>query len=195
MVVSTQQLIDLYSNYSDPKGRISRDVDNGKLFPIVRGLYETDSKTEGEKLAQFIYAPSYLSFDYALYKYDLIPERVYTFTCATYRKKKTKIYKNQFGTFVYRDVPADAFPFGVEYVREGTYSYQIATREKAICDKLYICPVVHSVKDLKLMLFEDLRIDEDDFYKLDKEKILEFAPLYRSTNLNLLIKLVKGGKP
>ena len=40
------------------------------------------------------------------------------------------------------------------------------------------------------MLFEDLRIDEDAFNKLNKEDILKIAPLYRSTNLNLLVKLI-----
>ena len=44
------------------------------------------------------------------------------------------------------------------------------------------------------MLFDDLRIDEDEFNKLDKNIILKLAPLYHSTNLNLLAKLIKGEK-
>ena len=45
-------------------------------------------------------------------------------------------------------------------------------------------------KELKNLLFEDLRIDEDAFNKLNKEDILKMAPLYRSTNLNLLVKFI-----
>ena len=194
MVITIQQLLEQYSNYADPKGKISRDVKNGKLFPIVRGLYEAEKNTAGEKLAQFIYGPSYLSFDYALYKYDLIPEAVYTYTCATFNKRKRKMYTNQFGAFIYQDVPKEVFSFGVKYVKDGNYSYQIASPEKAICDKLYTLSPVKSIKNLKILLFEDLRTDEYDFEKLDKNEILKFAPLYKSTNLNLLAKLVKGDK-
>lgn len=53
------------------------------------------------------------------------------------RKGKTKRYENAFGTFLYRDVPAAVYPLGVEIKVEGGYSYQIASPEKALCDKLY----------------------------------------------------------
>jgi hypothetical protein len=75
-------------------------------------------------------------------------------------------------------------------VEENGYSYQIASPEKAICDKLYSLSPVASVKELKALLFEDLRIDEDDFWRLDKNDINILAPLYRSTNLKLLLKLM-----
>ena len=72
----------------------------------------------------------------------------------------------------------------------GQYSYQVATPEKALCDKLYTISPVTSIKELKNLLFKDLRIDEDAFNKLNMEDILKMAPLYRSTNLNLLVKLI-----
>lgn len=195
MILTTQQLIEKYNNYIDPKGKIARDVRDSKLFPIVRGYYETDPNAHGSRLAQFIYGPSYLSFDYVLYEQALIPEAVYnTFTCATYNKKKIKTYTNKFGTFIYRDVPSAVFSLGVVAVQDGDYVYQIATAEKALCDKLYTISPVKSVKNLCQLLFEDLRIDEDKFNELNKEELLELAPLYRSTNLNLLKKLIKGEK-
>jgi predicted transcriptional regulator of viral defense system len=184
-----------YQDYIDYKGKIKREVKDGNLFPIVRGLYETQINTHGIKLAQFIYAPSYLSFDYALYYYDLIPEAIYnTYTCATYNKKKIKTYRNSFGTFIYRDVPNDVFSYDVILIEEDNYSYQIATPEKALCDKLYTISPIKSVIALKKLLFEDLRIDETKFNQLNKETLLELAPLYRSTNLNFLTKLLKGRK-
>ena len=63
MILNTQQLIKKYDNYVDPKGKISRDVKNGKLFCVRRGLYETNKNVDGLKLAQFIYSPSYVSFE------------------------------------------------------------------------------------------------------------------------------------
>lgn len=195
MILTTQQLKEKYAYLSDPVGKISRDIKNKKIFPLVKGVYETDANVHGSKLAQFIYGPSYLSFDYVLHIQGLIPEMVYnTFTCATYNKRKIKTYTNYFGTFIYRDVPKEVFNLGINVLIDGQYSYQVATPEKAICDKLYILNPVKDVSDLKKMLFDDLRIDEEVFYNLNKEDILKIAPLYYSKNLNLLVKFIKGEK-
>ncbi len=195
MVITSQQLKEYYSNLADPKARIARDVKNGKLFPLVKGVYETDPNAFAPYLAQFIYGPSYISFDYVLHHQGLIPEAIYnTVTCATYNKKKIKTYTNKFGTFIYRDIPSSVFSLGVNVVNDGTYTYQVATAEKAFCDKLYTVSPVRTVSDLKRLLFDDLRIDEDKFYELNKQDILKLAPLYHSTNLNLLEKLIKGEK-
>lgn len=195
MIITAQQLKEKYAYLSDPMGKISRDIKSGKIFPLVKGVYETDANVHGSRLAQFIYGPSYLSFDYVLHVQGLIPEAVYnTYTCATFNKRKTKTYTNHFGTFIYRDVPKDVFNLGVLVFIDGLYSYQVASAEKALCDKLYTLSPVKSVIELKEMLFSDLRIDEDVYCKLDKEDILKIAPLYRSKNLNLLVKLIKEGK-
>lgn len=194
MIITIQQLKEKYNNYSNPITKIGRDVKQGKLFPLVKGVYETNPDTDGSRLAQIIYGPSYLSFDYALAEYGLIPEAVSTFTCATFNKRKIKTYENKFGTFVYRDVPSDVFSYGVIAKVDGNYVCQIATPEKALCDKLYTTSPVKSIRKLKALLFEDLRIDEYEFDKLNKQDILELAPLYHSTNLNFLAKMVKGKK-
>lgn len=192
MILTTQQLIEKYSNYVDPKGKIAREVRDGKLFFIVRGYYETEKNTSGERLAQFIYGPSYLSFDYALAEYGLIPEAVHIFTCATFNKRKIKTYENQFGTFVYRDIPSAVFSYGVIAKVDGNYMYKIATPEKALCDKLYTISPAHSIKELKALLFENLRVDENEFAKLNMQEILKIAPLYHATNVSLLAKMIKG---
>lgn len=195
MIITTQQLKEKYIDYSNPLAKINRDVKQGKLFPLVKGIYETNPKISGSILAQFIYGPSYLSFDYALYHYGLIPEIVYsTFTCATYNKRKIKTYTNSFGTYIFRDVPKSVFNLGVLAYCDKDYSYQMATAEKALCDKLYIISPVKTINDLKKMMFEDLRIDEEKFNELNKQDILKLAPLYHSTNLNLLAKFIKGEK-
>lgn len=195
MIITTEQLKEKYIHFSDQLGKISRDIKSMKIYPIVKGLYETNPNVHGSRLAQFIYGPSYLSFDYALYEYGLIPETVYnTFTCATFNKRKTKTYTNHFGTFTYRDVPKTVFNLGVcAFIDEG-YSYIIATAEKALCDKLYTLPPVKTINDIKEMLFDDLRINEEGFEKLNKEEILNIAPLYHSANLKLLMEYIVKGK-
>lgn len=195
MIVTVQQLKEKYKDYSNPLTKINREIKNGNLFPLIRGLYETDPNVDGVKLAQFIYGPSYLSFEYALNYHGLIPEAVYnTYTCATFNKRKAKTYKNRFGTYTYRDVPKSVFSLGVQAIQSGGYTYLMASPEKALCDKLYTLPPIKSIKALRQMLFENLRIDEQRFCELSRADILKIAPLYRCTNLNLLEKLLKGMK-
>ena len=195
MIYSFDDLQIKFQNYTDIKGKIRREVQAGRLIPVARGLYETDQTISGEYLAGRIYGPSYLSFDFALYVHSLIPEAVYnTYTSATFDKRKTKKYQNQFGVFTYRDIPTEAYPRGVLIVEENGYSYQIATPEKALCDKLYTISPVSNLTELKELLFDDLRIDEDEFEKLDHNTLETLAPLYHSTNLNLLAKLIRRNR-
>ena len=195
MIYSFDDLQTKFQNYTDIKGKIRREVQAGRLIPVARGLYETDNTIYGKYLAGRIYGPSYLSFDYALYIYSLIPEAVYnTYTSATFDKRKTKKYQNHFGTFTYRDIPTEVYPLGVLIVEENGYSYQIATPEKALCDKLYTISPVSNLIELKELLFDDLRIDEDEFEKLDHNTLETLAPLYHSTNLNLLAKLIRRNR-
>lgn len=177
--------------YSNKNNKISREVRDGNLIRIITGLYETDPNTPGYLLAGCIYGPSYISFEYALSYYGLIPERVNTVTCATFDKKKKKKYDTSFGVFTYRDVPNDAFPEEVLLNIDGEYSYQIATPEKALCDKLYTLSPLNNYSNLENMLFNDLRIDEIEFNKLDKDKIVKLSELYHSTNVNLLAKYIR----
>ena len=192
MIYSFDDLQIKFQGYTDIKGKISREIQAGRLIPVARGLYETDASVSGKYLAGRIYGPSYLSFDYALYIYSLIPEAVYnTYTSATFDKRRAKKYQNAFGVFTYRDVPAGVYPLGVLIVEEKGYSYQIATPEKALCDKLYTISPVSNLTELKELLFDDLRIDEDEFSKLNKDILEKLAPLYHSTNLNLLAKFIR----
>ena len=190
MIVSTSILTDQLRKYGDPAGKILRMKVSGKLFPLTRGLYETDANAPGYCLAGAIFGPSYLSFDYALSVYGLIPEAVYSFTSATFDKKKAKTVENRFGRFTYRDVPTDAYPFGIAIKEENGYIYQMASPEKALCDKLYTMPPVTSQKELERMLFEDLRIDRAEFEKLDAAFILQIGAKYRCNNVKYLTKYV-----
>ena len=178
-------------NYSNKNNKISRDIRDGKLFKIVTGLYETSPTTPGYLLAGSIYGPSYISFEYALSYYGLIPERVSTITCATFDKKKKKVFNTSFGTFTYRDIPPLAYPEEIILKTEDNYSYQIASPEKALCDKLYTLKPLNNYSNLENMLFNDLRIDKENFNKLNIVKIEKLSNLYHSTNINLLAKYIR----
>ena len=179
------------NNYSNKNNKISREIKKGKLFKIITGLYETDPNTPGYLLASSIYGPSYISFDFALSYYGLIPERVSTVTCATFNKKKRKQYNTKFGVFTYKDVPSSAYPEEILLKQENNYSYQIATKEKALCDKLYSLKPLKNLSNLENMLFNDLRIDIDEFKKINIKKIEKLSNLYHSTNVALLLKYLR----
>lgn len=191
MIKTYNTLLKELHNYHAPNNKISRMVKTGSVTPITKGLYETDKSIPGYLLANIIYGPSYLSFDFALSYYGLIPEAVYTFTSATFEKKKEKTYNNHFGTFTYRDVPSSAYPYGIRLVSEGQYSFAIATPEKALCDKLYVETPVKNKKVLVELLFSDLRVDEAAFQQLNKEMLLTLTDLYKSTNLSFSKKLFR----
>ena len=123
--------------------------------------------------------------------YGLIPERVSVFTSATTGKNRTKRFTNVFGTYTYQDIPRAAYPYETVIKTEEGRGYVIATAEKALCDTLCKQKPIGSVKALRALLFENLRIDEDAFAALDKEAILFLCPLYRKKNLQFLAKLLE----
>lgn len=125
-------LLNDYTNYQFPANKIMRMVNNGTYIKLTKGLYESNPNIPGYLLANAIYGPSYLSFEFALSYHGLIPEAVYTFTSATFKKRKEKKYTNYFGTFTYRDIPAKAFPYEISIIEENQYNYKIATAKKSI---------------------------------------------------------------
>lgn len=191
MVITIEELKMKYNHYSDIQGKIRREVKQGKYIPIVRGLYETNKNTPGFYLASYIYGPSYLSFEFALSYYGLIPERVSTYTLATYNKRKSKTYSTPFGNYIYRDIPKSVFPYQIKVIEENGYVYYIASKEKAICDKLYTMKSVSSIKELNEMLFNNLRIDREEFNKLNKDNLLLLTKKYSSKTISTFERLVK----
>jgi len=191
MIVTISMLKQKYADYSNPLDKIRRDADQGNIFRLTRGLYETERDVSPYLLAAPILSPSYLSFEFALSYYGLIPERPASITSASLEMKKNKTYINIFGRYEYSDIPASAFSEGLCYLEEGEYTVKIASKEKAICDALYKWRVVHSVKALKELLFIDKRVDEKEFATCDFAFMERLAKLYHRTNLEMLIKLIR----
>lgn len=191
MILTSSILKNNYIDYVNPLDKIKRDVAQGKLIRLTRGLYETDRTVDPIFLAGPILSPSYISFEYALAYHGLIPERVVAITSASLQIRKNKTFVNYFGRFEYSDIPSSIFSSGLILIESNGYAFKIASKEKALCDSLYKWRVVKSVKELKKLLFEDKRIDEDEFALLDFAELLKLASLYRKNNLKLLIKLIK----
>lgn len=190
MIVSSEQLLFENRGYANPQARVQAMARKGEIISLKKGLFETEPATPGFVLANSLLGPSYLSFDYALSFYGMIPERAVTYTSATFNRNKKITYKNQFGVFTYRDIPADVFPYS--YTREvyGNRPYFIATREKALCDKLSTVSPIRGIHEFRIYLFEEMRLDEDAFEELDCKIIRRIAPMYHRTNLDQLVRLI-----
>lgn len=191
MIVTNRIAKNNLHNYLNKNTKLGREVKEGKLIKIINGLYETNANTPGYLLAGSIYGPSYISFDYALAYYGLIPERVDVVTSATFNKKKRKKYMTHFGTFTYQDVPKNVYAEEIILKKENQYIYQIASPEKALCDKLYTLRPLKNMENLETMLFDDLRIDEDIFNTLSVDVINKLSDLYHSTNVKLLANYMR----
>ena len=159
------------ADYANPKARIGLLFRQGILYRLKRGLY---IKAEGAqdnyllgKAANRLYGPSYVSFVFALRWYGLIPEHVAHITSATYGKRRKKRYDILVGSFFYPDILAGAYPYGVMLVGKDPNRFLMASAEKALCDELCRISGIRFIRRIEPLLFEDLRLDQALFGRLD----------------------------
>ena len=141
MIMTGEMIIEqIYSKerYSNPRMKLSRDVRAGKFKKLKRDLYETDPSAPNVSLAQAICGPSYISFDYALSYYDMIPEYARNITSATFGKHKDKRFDTDFCSFYYTDVPMRVFPEEVVHVNFRGYSYNAPVMDKILENPVYL---------------------------------------------------------
>lgn len=184
-----------FSDYANPGAKVDRLVRQGGLLRLKRGLYiraegAHDDFIQG-RAANRIYGPSYVSFVYALSWYGLIPEHVAHITSATFKKGRKKRYDTPVGTFFYQDVPAAAYPHGVTLMGEAHNRFLMACPEKALCDELYRISGIRSIQGIEALLLEDIRLDMDEFSKLDRNTLLLFSSCYHAVTLNAFAKFLE----
>jgi len=173
---------------------LTRMIRSGEVIHVRRGIFLEAGETNYslKSLAAVIYGPSYISFEYALAHYGLMPERAQAVTSAVYNKNKNRYFHTYLGNFYYYYLPTAAYPYGVVMGSEDGQSYLIATREKALCDTLYKTRGIESVKALQTLLLEDWRMECEAVLALDRACLAFLAPLYRKQILRLLLKWLEG---
>lgn len=114
---------------------VHRYAKRGIFVKLRKGLYCLADQPPSEMaIANRLYEPSYLSFEFALSYYHLIPEAAYTITSATSRPTRTLTALGK--TFEYHRLKKSVFT-GYEPVKVGTETIFMATPEKALVDTLY----------------------------------------------------------
>ena len=188
----------LEKSVSNVNDKISNLVKNGELVRLKKGFY-TFSKAYLTKpidlisVANTLYVPSYVSFDYALSYYGMIPERVSEITSAT--SKNEKLFETPIGRFSYKKVPLKAYSLGIDWLYDEQDGGRfIATPEKALCDKVRYDRGIGTLTQGAMVeyLKYDLRLEITR--PLDAGVIEEIAITYRSRNLKTLSQVVKKGK-
>ncbi len=191
-----QVLLGALKGYAHPRDRITTLLRKGSIIRVKKGLYIFGDDTRKqpysrEILANLIYGPSYISLEYALQYYGMIPERVESVTSATVGRSRK--FSTPVGQFTYRMIPMAAFRTGVDQAAtEEGRSFLIAVPEKALADKLRADRLsLQSQKGLQAWLFDDLRIEPAVIREMDYRRLEDYASRYRSRKIHMLSRLIR----
>lgn len=147
----------------------------GLFERLKNGIYALATDVPSELLiANKLYQPSYVSFEFALSFHHVIPEMVYTITSAT--TKPTRSFEALGKSYKYYRIKKQAY-LGYEPKRIKDAVVLIAEPEKALVDYLYF--VALKKKEM---------LDRLSVRNLDKNKILEYAKHLNKKQLNELLK-------
>lgn len=183
--------------YKSPRQKIVELEKEGSLIRLKRGLYVVSPKISGkllsiELIANHMYGPSYVSMESALRYYGMIPEKTYSVDSMTI--KRSRKFDNTIARFKYTYCPSSYYAIGVNQEMKEGYSFLIASPEKALCDVIIYTPQLRlrSMKAMQEYLCDDLRLDMDEFFKMNTF-IFEECALHnkKSEELNNIIKLLK----
>lgn len=146
----------------------------GLFIRLKRGLYvlKTDPPSD-EEIANALYKPSYLSFEYAMARYSIIPESVYNLTSAT--TKPTRLFTMDHLAFSYYTIKQEAYTG--YYLDTGGKRVLIADPEKALADYLYFIAIGQRFWN-----------DRFDVSRLDKHKLMEYAKLFEREKVMELVE-------
>lgn len=147
----------------------------GFFIRLKKGIYALKSQfPPEEEIANALYRPSYISFEYALARYGIIPEMVYAVTSAT--TMPTRRFSSAAKEFEYLSIKKSAFT-GYHLVKEGDKSFLIAEPEKALADYLYFVSLG------KKTLTERISVKN-----IKKDKLIAYAKLFKRKNLMDIVK-------
>ena len=200
-----QTLIQGLRGYASPRDKITDLLRKRIVLRVKKGLYVfgpafRHRPFSREVLANLLYGPSYISLEYALQHHGLIPEAVETVTSIT--TGRSRQFRTPLGSFTYRMISLQAFRTGVDLIQgEGGSSYLMATKEKALADRLVAERGlrIRSVSDVKQHLLGNLRIPPGELPRFNLQALERISSSYASPRLSFLAKLVadeqqrKGG--
>ena len=186
----------LQNGYKYVNDKIKYMKQQGLLSSLKKGLYVYHSpfvKTlvSKEIIANNLLGPSYISYEYALYYYGIIPEKVVEVTSAT--TKRAKNFSTSYGLFSYKRIDKKLYGLGIDIVSSKQGNFMMASKEKALCDKVFTTKGVKitSKKTMMTFLEEDLRVDIDELFDFDVAIVKKYNQLSNSKRVAFLYKVLK----
>jgi predicted transcriptional regulator of viral defense system len=155
---------------------LSRLEDRGLVSRVSKGIYVNKLVRDNSPLdfVRALRTDSYVSLESALSDSGLSTQTPVTLTCVTLGKPKE--YKTSEFTITFRTISEQLFWGFVE--KQTRYStYKIAEPEKALLDWIYL--------SLQGGLTPEL--DEIDFKRLDKQRLVKYADKFPNTVRNILV--------
>jgi len=177
-------IMSVLEEYSHPRDRITRLLEQGVILQIRRGLYifaEPFAKhpLSRELLANLVHGPSYVSMESALEYHAMIPEQTMAMTSASFSRGRS--FETPVGLFIYRRVPERVFSIGVDRVEiPGGRSFLMARPEKALADMVHIDRglELRSFRAVEEYLYDNLRIDPASIEALDASLMESISAAY-----------------
>ncbi len=195
--VTTSIIESLYPELKSANKKVTWLEKQGYIIRLKRGLYvvnpELSRKTlSSELIANHLYTPSYISMSTALRYYGLIPEAVYVNQSMTV--KHSRCFQTPVGSYDYKYISREAFSIGVRSIHKGDYAFLIASPEKALCDLIANSSNVNLryIKDVEIYLEQDIRMDMDEFYKMDETIFGDYIEVgKKADSISILLKLLR----
>lgn len=172
--------------------KIERLIQKGYLLSLKKGLYVssifveklTDKKAYCEYLANILRYPSYISLEYALSEYGLIPEGILSITSITLKSGRS--FENCLAKFSYQNIKESLF---LGFTKKDFLDKKInfATSAKALFDFLYL----KKLPDLEKELVKDLRINWLNFAPKDFQEFGRYAAISQSLKMKKVLRIMR----
>lgn len=196
--IDAQNLLALLRDYQRPRDWIQRMVKNGELIRLRNGFYLIAEKIQQgperiipyEQVANFLYGPSYVSMEWALSFYGMIPERVHTVTSMTLGRRKE--YRTPVGDFAYCPLGSASYSIGIDQKKSSSSvgGFLMASREKALADFVAKTCKGLNQDQLKIELLESKRLNLEILPELNRDLLSEIEKAYRSKIVRCLVNLI-----
>lgn len=182
-IILSREVLRFGKNHQALRNQLSRWQKQGLVVKLRRGIYllnESDRKIQTSRafVANQLYRPSYVSLEYALGFYGLIPEQVIDMTSVTTRK--TACFRNELGNFSYQHLSPGCFRGFRAATDEAGVKYFLAEPEKAVVDFLYF-KLPELKGDAAETLKESFRFQNTTTLK--PKRILTLAGLWQNRRL------------
>lgn len=186
-IFSASQISSLTSNVQVLRNQLVFWKKQGLVIKLKKGLYilnEEDRKTNPSRafIANQLVSPSYVSTEYALSFYGLIPEKTEDVTSVT--TKKTAVIKNSLGVFRYQHLQPRCFIGFKQFEEREGLPFFMATPEKALVDFFYLN--LSRFKAAAPDIFH-LSYRFQNMQDLNKKRLRGLAKIFRSQKLEKVV--------